>query len=76
MPHWFLMLRKSYHPFREYLPERRRKPRRWETFGQNGVRGQETRAQLASFASSNGIALNHDCPAIGYWSLISQAVSH
>ena len=37
------------------VSNRRRKPMRWETFGQPGVRGQETRAQLPSFASLNGI---------------------
>ncbi len=39
------------------VSNRRRKPMRWETFGQTGVRGQETRAQLARFASLNGIAV-------------------
>ncbi len=42
--------------FGPQVSNRRRKPRRWETFGQTCVRGRETRAQLASFASLNGIA--------------------
>jgi len=34
--------------FGPQVSNRRRKPRRWETFGQTCVRGRETRAQLAS----------------------------